>query len=79
MDRFILRFCGSGGKPPGDVAQIRSLPNTTVIDDSTSRMVLVEGREVELKAALQSMPDWVMSKEEMIPLPDPRPKVRKAR
>ena len=54
------------------------MPNTTVIDDSTSRMVLVEGREAELKAALRSLSDWVMSKEEMIPLPDPRPKLRKA-
>ena len=77
MDRFILRFCGSGAKPSNDVARICSLPHTTVID-STSRMVLVEGREAELKAALQAMPDWVMSKEEMIPLPDPRPKLRKA-
>jgi hypothetical protein len=41
-------------------------------------MVLVEGREAELKAALRSLSDWVMSKEEMIPLPDPRPKLRKA-
>jgi hypothetical protein len=78
MDRFILRFCGSGRKPPDDVARIRSLPNTTVIDDSTSRMVLVEGREAELKAALRSLSDWVMSKEEMVPLPNPRPKLREA-
>lgn len=78
MDRFILRFCGSGGKPPDDVARIRSLPNTTVIDDSTSRMVLVEGREAELIAALRSLSDWVMSKEEMVPLPNPRPKLREA-
>jgi hypothetical protein len=42
-------------------------------------MVLVEGRESELVAALQAMPDWVMSKEEIIPLPDPRPKLQKAR
>ena len=79
MDRFILRFRGSGPKPADDVARIRSLPNTIVIDDSASRMVLVEGLEGELKAALQAMPEWVMSREVMIPLPDPRPKLRKAR
>jgi hypothetical protein len=28
-------------------------------------MVLVEGQEAELRDALQAMPDWVMSKEEM--------------
>jgi hypothetical protein len=67
-----------GGKPSNDVARIRTLPHTTVID-STARMVLVEGRESERVAALQAMPDWVMSREEMIPLPDPRPKLRKAR
>ena len=79
MARFILRFRGSGGKPAADVERIRLLPTVTVIDDSMSRMLLVEGPEAELKAVLESMPGWVVSIERMIPLPDPRPKLREAR
>lgn len=76
MARFILRFRGSGGKPAADVERIRLLPTVAVIDDSLSRMMLVEGPEAQLRAAVELMPGWVMSKEEMIPLPDPRPKLR---
>ena len=73
MSRFILRYRGTGPKPDEDVQRIRALPNTIVLDDSP-RMLLVEAPEDELKAALASMREWVMSQERMIPLPDPRPK-----
>lgn len=75
MSRFILRFRGKGAKSAEDVERIRALPATTVLDDS-SRMLLVEAPEAELKAAIEAMPDWAMSEERMIPLPDPRPKLR---
>jgi len=75
MSRFILRFRGQGPKPVEDVERIRALPETTVLDDA-SRMLLVEAPEAELKAAIDAMPDWVMTEERMIPLPDPRPKLR---
>ena len=77
MDRFILRYRGAGGKPPADVDRIRALPNIRVIDESSSRMLLVEGLEADLHSALQDMPDWVMGKEQIIRLPDPRPMPRK--
>ena len=75
MPRFILRYRGKRAKPSEDVEQIRALPDTTVLDDS-SRMLLVEGSEANLKAAVSTMTDWVMSEERMIPLPDARPKLR---
>jgi hypothetical protein len=37
-------------------------------------MLLVEGPETGLKALVGSMPQWVLTPERMIPLPDPRPK-----
>ena len=75
MARFILRFRGKGAKPSKDVEQIRALPETTVLDDS-SRMLLVEAPEASLRAAVSTMTDWVMTEERMIPLPDARPKLR---
>lgn len=75
MNKYILRFRGKGIKPEEDVELIRSLPETTVLDDS-ARMLLVEAPEDELRTALQSLPDWVMAEEKFIPRPDPRPRVR---
>jgi len=75
MKRYILRYRGEGTRPEKDVELIRSLPETTVLDDSP-RMLLVEAPEDPLRGALQLLPDWVMVEEEFIPLPDPRPKVR---
>lgn len=77
MSRFILRYRGQGAKPTRDVDRIRSLENTKVLDESSPRMLLVEGPEAGLKALVESMPQWVLTPERMIPLPDPRPKPRK--
>lgn len=76
MGRFILRFRGGGFRLPEDIARIRSERNIRILDDSSSRMVLVEGALEDLKALIEVMPGWVMSEEQIIPLPDPRPKVR---
>jgi len=69
-----LRYKGSGPKPDEDVARISRLPDTTVLEDS-SRMLLVGAPEPELRALIGSMPDWVMSPEQTIKIPEPRPKI----
>ncbi|HEV8130549.1 MAG TPA: hypothetical protein VGQ81_04815 [Acidobacteriota bacterium] len=74
MGRFILRYKGPGPKPDEDVELIRGLANTKVLDDS-SRMLLVAAPESDLQELIGSMPDWVMSPEQTIQLPDPRPKI----
>ncbi len=73
VDRFIVRYRGSGPKPEEDVERIRALPDTTVLDDSP-RMLRVAAPESELRALIGSMPDWVMSPEQTIKLPEPHPK-----
>ena len=75
MNRYILRFRGAGRKPAADVERVRALPQTTVLDDS-SRMLLVEAPAEELETALKDLPDWSMSEEQTLTLPDPRPRVR---
>ena len=76
MKRYLLRFRGAGAKPANDVARIRGMRKLKVVDDASGRMMLVEGPTEELTGLLRSMPDWVMSEEQMIPLPNPRQKVR---
>ena len=69
-----MRYKGSGPKPDEDVARISSLPDATVIEDSP-RMLLVGAPEPELRALIGSMQDWVMSPEQTIKIPEPRPKI----
>ena len=75
MSRFILRYRGTGAKPAADVERIQALANMTILDASSARMLLVEAPQAELQALVDSMPAWVMAPEQMIPLPDPRPKL----
>lgn len=72
MGRFILRFKGKGAKPAEDVERFRALRNTTVLDDSSSRMILIEAPDTELYELVSTMPEWIISKEKMIRLPDTR-------
>jgi hypothetical protein len=74
MPRFILRYANSGPAPDAHVKQIRALPKAKIIDAS-SRMMLVDAPEEDLRKAIADMPGWVISAEQTINVPDPRPKV----
>ena len=76
VERYVLRFRGAASKPPGDVERILASKGITVLDDSSPRMLLVEAGRVELQALVDTMPGWIMTPERVIPLPDPRPKLR---
>ena len=78
-NRFILRFRNTGAQSANDIERVRALRHATVLDDSSPRMLLVEGSETELKNLLVTMPGWIMAREQMVPLPDPRPKPRQRR
>lgn len=75
IGRFILRYRGQGSIPDEDLARIRSLSDAQIID-STPRMLLIEAPDQELKSALSSMSEWIVTEETYTPLPDPRPKLR---
>jgi hypothetical protein len=75
MPRYILRFRGSGSAHTEDVRRIRSIPDTAIVDSSSDRMMLVDGPEEHLRAALKDMPGWAMIPEQTVLLPDPRKKV----
>ena len=77
MARFIVRYVGTGPKPASDVQRIRAAEELTVLDDSSSRMLLVEASEERVKKLVGSMPGWIWSPERSFRLPDPRPKPRR--
>jgi hypothetical protein len=75
MSRFILRFKGQGTMPASDLAQIDAAPDVTVVDRS-SRMLLVEAPAQAIHRLAEMLSDWTVGPERMIPLPEPRPKIR---
>jgi hypothetical protein len=75
VPRWILRYRGSGPRPDVDAARIAALPGAEIVDDS-SRMLLVDGPEDALRAAVASMPDWTLAEEREVPLPDVRRRPR---
>jgi hypothetical protein len=75
MPHFILRYRGTGETPDGEMRLIEDDPETTVLDSSSKRMLLVEAEEERIGQLLESLPDWVASPERTVALPDPRPRV----
>lgn len=74
VDRFILRYRGSGCIPAEDVERLSALPDVDIID-STSRMLLVDAPRDKLESLISSMPEWIVSVERMVSRPDPHPKI----
>ena len=56
--------------------RVRAVRAMKVLDES-GRMLLVEAPRAELEALVESMPDWILSEEKAISLPDPRPMPRR--
>jgi hypothetical protein len=75
VERFILRFKGNGDSPVDDLERIRTLPDLKVVDDS-SRMVLVEAPQEVVTKLVETLPEWSLSRERFVPVPDVRPKLR---
>ena len=75
MGRFILRFTGPGEAPREDLVRIQALPAAKIID-SSARMLLIEAPPDGISQLLRDLPNWTMSLETFIGIPDPRPKPR---
>jgi hypothetical protein len=75
--RFVLRYRGEGAKPEADVARVRALADASVLDDSPSRMLLVESPQGPLRDLVESLDDWVMAPEQAYQVPDTRKKVER--
>jgi hypothetical protein len=77
MAQFILRYRGTGGPSPRDIEAIRGNARIQVLDDSSRRMMLVEGPEDDVKTLVDSMPGWIAVAEQGVPLPDTRLKAKR--
>jgi len=75
MSHYIFLFQGTGPKPAEDVAAIRAMPGSTVLDESP-RMLLVDAPEAQVQSLAAHMPNWEITPERMYPLPDPRVTLR---
>ncbi len=75
MARFIVRYTGRGAPPAQDLERIHALPELLIVDESSPRMLLVEGPPSSVRS-LEEMESWVVTPEKMIPRPDPRPRTR---
>lgn len=74
--RFVLRYRGDGARPEADVAGVRALAGTVIIDES-SRMLLVESDEESLRDLVSTLPDWAMAPEQTFTVPDTRLRVER--
>lgn len=72
----MLRYTGKGLATAEDIARLRALPHTTVLDQ-TSRMLLVEAPETMSRALGDALPGWVITREQLIPVPSTRPTLRR--
>jgi len=70
MSRLILRYRKPGPIPDVEKEQILGMESIALLDES-SRMLLVEGSEDILKAALKAS-DWSITPEIEVELPSPR-------
>lgn len=77
--KFILRYCGKGAKPATAVARVKASGDVKLLDDSSPRMLLVEGPKQAVEALAGTMSDWVVSAERTMKVPNPRPQVRSKR
>ena len=75
MGRFVVRFRGQGNPPERLAERLRALP-AEVIDDA-GRMLLVEGDEAALRAALPGE-DWLIAPERQYSVAAARPRARRA-
>ena len=73
--RFVLRYRGEGPKPDADVARVHELTDAVVLDDSSSRMLLVEAEPEPLRDLVDGLGDWVMGPDVVYEVPDTRKKV----
>ena len=75
MGRFILRYEGRGTKS-NDSERIRAAEGVKVVDQAP-KMFLVEASAETIRRLAESRPGWTYTPEVEVPLPDPRPRLRK--
>ena len=76
MGRLILRYRGQGPLPADVVQAVQALPATRIVEQ-TSRMLLVDGPEDDVRRVVGAGPDWVIAPERSYTRPDTRPGIKR--
>jgi hypothetical protein len=69
MERFVLRYRGSGASDRG-VERLANLPGVRIVERAGCTL-LVEATETAARALEAGLPDWSIGKEYTISLPRP--------
>jgi hypothetical protein len=77
MGRYILRFTGKGSAPDADLERIHAAPGVDVLDKASPKMLLVKADTSAVADLTESLSGWTCAPEQTVPLPDPRPKLRR--
>jgi hypothetical protein len=78
MDRFVLHYEGEGPKPAADVERIRALPDTDVLDEARSTL-LIQAPEEAVDQLAKTLPRWFVTRERPVKRPATQKRVRRAR
>ncbi|HVL03617.1 MAG TPA: hypothetical protein VM386_04185 [Acidimicrobiales bacterium] len=73
--RYVLRYRGQGAKPPADVEHVRHLSGITVLDESSSKMLLVECDDESTTRLAEALPGWIVAPEQTFDVPDTRKRI----
>ena len=74
MSKYILRSDETGPYTSNDVAErIDALSSVKVVDQSSPKMLLVDGPDDIVGELADSLPGWTASPEQTVPIPDTRP------
>lgn len=75
--KFIFRYRGSAPVPPQDIERLHSDAGLQILDASSPKLLLIETAEEQIAQLQTDLPQWTISVEQSIPLPDPRHRLRK--
>lgn len=79
MGRYIIRGRSiDSGQLKKDLDTIIAFPGVEVIDSSSEKMLLISApSERKLKEQMEALPNWTITPESSVPLPDPRPRLKR--
>lgn len=63
MARMVLYFRGPGAAPAEALNRLRSLPGVRVVEETDGRLILLDGPEALIRAAVADLPGWSVSPE----------------
>jgi hypothetical protein len=78
MPRFVLRYIGSGAKPPSDDVDLVRERSAIKVMDESARMLLVESNKQTIERLRRTLSDWQISDETLFATPDPTPSIKRS-